>query len=298
MEAYGEAKALLFFRELKNSRKQNRTAVINIDDEFGAVLAKRIEAELPEVRLLRVSEKSSDAELYLSGVFQEPQSTTLTFVYEKKEHTLTTHFLGSFYISNMLLSAGISLACGMSPQRLSAKAPLLKAVPGRLELVTSAYPRIFVDYAHTPDALEKVQGVVLEFLKDESRRNSSIRGRLITVFGCGGDRDKSKRPLMGRSVALLSDVAIVTSDNPRTEDLDRIIEDIIPGINEVRMNKDLEHLAITDRRKAIEFAISKASKNDIVLIAGKGHENYQEINGVKYPFSDADVVREIFDCLK
>jgi UDP-N-acetylmuramoyl-L-alanyl-D-glutamate--2,6-diaminopimelate ligase len=293
MEAYGEAKALLFFRELKESSKEHRAAVINIDDPFGASLAERILRELPEVCLLRVSERSKQAELYLKRVTQAPQSTTFSFVYGDREYTVTTGFIGSFYVTNMLLALGICIAKGSRPELLARKGASLKAVPGRLQLVTENYPRVFVDYAHTPDALEKVQQVLFEFLRDEAQRTSSIRGRLITVFGCGGDRDRSKRPLMGAVVARLSDVAVITSDNPRTEDPGQIIEDIMPGINQVRMQKDLEYHSMVDRRSAIEFALRHARKNDIVLIAGKGHEDYQEIHGVKYPFDDAVVVREI-----
>ncbi len=294
METYGAIKSLLFFRELKESSKKNRTAVINIDDPFGYSLALRIKKELPEVSLVRVSERTKDSELYLKKISQAPQSTTFTFAYTGTDYTLTTKFLGSFYITNMLLAIGISMACGKKPEDILKKAPHLKAVPGRLQLVTEHYPRVFVDYAHTPDALDKVQRVLLEFLEDEAQRTSALRGRLITVFGCGGDRDKTKRPLMGEVVSELSDVAVITSDNPRTEDPELIIEDIMPGINSVRMKKDIEYYSITDRHDAIEFSLKHARKNDIVLIAGKGHEDYQEIHGIKYPFDDVVVVRELF----
>lgn len=298
MEAYGEAKSLLFFRELKKSQKKNRAAVVNIDDSFGFILAEKIKNELPEIRLLRVSEKDKNSELYLKTVNQAAQSTTFSFMYDDKEYSIKSHFLGSFYISNLLLSIGICLAAGSTVEEIVSLGEKLKAVPGRLELVSNTYPRVFVDYAHTPDALEKVQEVLLSFLRDEAERstgdkNSLMRGKLITVFGCGGDRDRTKRPLMGRCVAELSDVAIVTSDNPRTEDPLLIIEDILPGINSVRMNRDVEYSTKVDRREAIEYALKLARKNDIILVAGKGHEDYQEIKGIKHPFDDALIVKEI-----
>ena len=151
-------------------------------------------------------------------------------------------------------------------------------IPGRLESVGGRQTnfRVYVDYAHTPDAIEKTLTTLRE-LKP---------ARIITVFGCGGDRDRDKRPLMGKAVAQLSDVAIVTSDNPRTEDPDEIIAQVV---TEMRSGR---YKVIEDRRAAIRAAIDMAGARDIVLIAGKGHEDYQEINDVRHPFDDRKVARQ------
>jgi UDP-N-acetylmuramoyl-L-alanyl-D-glutamate--2,6-diaminopimelate ligase len=292
MEAYFEAKSLLFFRELLQSKKKNKAAVINIDDPYGERLAKKIKEVMPDIRLLRVSERTKQAELYVKKIIPSSLATTLIFSCNEKEYSMTANLLGSFNVSNLLLSFGIGLALGKSPEYLVAKGPDISSVPGRLELVNESLPRMIVDYAHTPDALEKIQMALLDILNDEARRNGASRGRLITVFGCGGDRDKTKRPLMGKMVARMSDIAIITSDNPRTEDPEVIIEDIIPGLTEVRSERDIEYQAITDRRCAIQAALKIASRSDIILIAGKGHEDYQEIHGVKHPFDDRVVGKE------
>ncbi len=168
----------------------------------------------------------------------------------------------------------------MSPDVIGSGLSSLEGVPGRLERVaTDKRFRVFVDYAHTPDALEKTMETL----------NRLRQGRLIVVFGCGGDRDRTKRPLMGRIASRLADLTIVTSDNPRTEDPLSIIGEIKPGIagNSFKV--------IEDRRLAIAEAIAMAKEKDVVLVAGKGHEDYQIIGKVTYPFSDRQVIEE---CLR
>jgi UDP-N-acetylmuramoyl-L-alanyl-D-glutamate--2,6-diaminopimelate ligase len=156
-------------------------------------------------------------------------------------------------------------------------------VPGRLERISDPKgTHIFVDYAHTPDALKNV----LKALRELDPK------RILTVFGCGGDRDKTKRPIMGREVARLSDLAFVTSDNPRTEDPNQIIQEILPGIEEGGMSRGKDCIVEPDRRKAIESAIGSARPGDVVLIAGKGHEDYQIIGTTKTHFDDREVARE------
>ena len=155
----------------------------------------------------------------------------------------------------------------------------MPAVPGRLERIKDPHGRfIFIDYAHTPDALKSV----LTELKHLTK------GKIITVFGCGGDRDRGKRPKMGFETARLSDICLVTSDNPRTEDPDRIIAEILPGVKK----EGKSYLVEPDRKKAISLALKLAKKGDVVLVAGKGHEDYQIIGTKKYPFSDHEVVRK------
>ncbi|UCF77102.1 MAG: hypothetical protein JSU71_07610 [Betaproteobacteria bacterium] len=168
-----------------------------------------------------------------------------------------------------------------------------KPLPGRMQRVGGgAKPLVVVDYAHTPDALEKV----LRSLRELMLHRSPVTGhpsRLICVFGCGGDRDRGKRPQMGRIAARLADSVVVTSDNPRSEDPHAIIVDILEGAR--RGKREL--CVNADRRNAIAAAIAGAQRGDIVLVAGKGHENYQEIEGVKHPFSDAAVAREALAAL-
>jgi UDP-N-acetylmuramoyl-L-alanyl-D-glutamate--2,6-diaminopimelate ligase len=185
-----------------------------------------------------------------------------------------------------LACAGLALLkLGYSPEEISSTLTHTPPVPGRLEPVIRSNRTVYVDYAHKPDALEKV----LAFLKP------LCKGRLISVIGCGGDRDTGKRPVMGEISRRLADVTVVTSDNPRTEDPHEIIRQVVTGI------KGLENYPLVveaDRRAAIRAAIHMAKPEDIILIAGKGHEPYQEINGVKHPFHDVQVVEEILDGLE
>jgi UDP-N-acetylmuramoyl-L-alanyl-D-glutamate--2,6-diaminopimelate ligase len=189
---------------------------------------------------------------------------------------LVTRQVGRFNLSNVLGVMGCLVAYGVpfaEAVRLVAELP---SVPGRMEKVAD-HPLVVVDYAHTPDALEKVLDTLLPVARERG-------GRLTVVFGAGGDRDPAKRPLMGAAAARLADRVIVTSDNPRSEDPERIIEAIAAG---VRGDAQRE----PDRRRAIEFAVQSAAAQDVVLIAGKGHESYQEIAGRRLPFSDQAVAR-------
>lgn len=293
MEAYGAAKARLFFDELSKSKKQNTKAVINIDDQFGMELAERINKDRPHIEVIRVSEKDRSADLILNSISYSCPTTKLSCTFRGHAFKLETGLLGSFSYSNLLLSCGIAIALGESLENITLNVPKVKSAPGRLESATDSLPRIFVDYAHTPDALEKVQKVLIDILHTESAGEKIRKGRLITVFGCGGDRDKSKRPLMGQAVAEISDVAIPTSDNPRTEKPEAILEDIIPGIVKGAKGRDLEYISIVDRKEALKYALDIALEPDIILIAGKGHEDYQEIDGVKYPFDDKVIAQEL-----
>ena len=180
---------------------------------------------------------------------------------------------------NLLFSVlGISLQLGISLDKAAAALATAKGVRGRVEVVpTPGKPyTILLDYAHTPDGLENVLRSARDFCK----------GRLIAVFGCGGDRDPIKRPIMGRIGVELSDIAVITSDNPRTEVPMDIIEDILMGIPEDKKN----YVVIEDRRKAIQYAMDIGEKNDMIILAGKGHETYQEINGVKHHLDEREEV--------
>ncbi|MBC8021811.1 MAG: UDP-N-acetylmuramoyl-L-alanyl-D-glutamate--2,6-diaminopimelate ligase [Burkholderiales bacterium] len=264
MQAYGEAKARLFEARGISSR------VVNVDDEFGAALAKRFGDAITygtrgKPRLLASRIALSDA-----GVRFHVDS-------EWGGAEVRAGALGAFNVSNLLAVLGTLLAAGLRFDEAVAAVGTLEAVPGRLERVGGGnMPLVVVDYAHTPDALEKAL---------EALRPAVAAGhRLFCVFGCGGDRDPGKRPLMGAAAARLSDHVVVTSDNPRSESPAEIIRQVVAGIPG-------EAEAIEDRQVAIFSAVHHATPGDVVLLAGKGHETYQEIAGVRHPFDDREVAR-------
>ena len=189
--------------------------------------------------------------------------------------------VGRHNVNNVLAAAGAALALGVPGATLRSSIETLAAVPGRLEPVDCGQDfRVLVDYAHTPDALEQVLALLRPL----------TRGRLIVVFGCGGDRDRTKRPLMGAAVARAADRLVVTSDNPRGEDPDAIIAEVLTGLDAAALGRTL---AEPDRRAAIARACGEARGGDIVLIAGKGHETTQTSRGVVIPFDDREVAREV-----
>jgi len=195
-----------------------------------------------------------------------------------------TTLTGKFNVYNLLLVFGIAAELGFEEDEILQAISRLKRVSGRFETFKSDGGIFFiVDYAHTPDALENV----LDSINDIRTKNE----RLITVFGCGGDRDHAKRPEMGNIATKKSTLAIITSDNPRTEDPAAIIKEIEAGVEPQNFSK---YTSIPDRREAIKMAIKFAEPKDIVLVAGKGHENYQEINGVKNHFDDKEVINELW----
>ncbi len=210
------------------------------------------------------------------------EGTRFTLEYRGQKERVKTPLLGRYNVANHLTAAGLCLAAGLDLPTVAAGLSSLKGVPGRLEKVEADGFAVLVDYAHTDDALQNV----LTTLKP------LCNGRLTVVFGCGGDRDKTKRPRMARVTEQLADVIIVTSDNPRTERPDAIIRDIVTGFADPCSEKVTVE---PDRRKAIELALENARPQDIVLLAGKGHETYQIIGDKKYDFSDKDIARQ---CLK
>ena len=194
-------------------------------------------------------------------------------------------FIGKFNVSNLLAVYGAAVMLGKKPEDILLILSTLKSVNGRLEPIHSpeGYTAI-VDYAHTPDALENVLNAIHEVLNGN--------GKVITVCGAGGNRDKGKRPIMAQEAVKQSDKVIITSDNPRFEEPQDIINDMLAGLDQKQMKKVL---SIVDRREAIRTACMLAEKGDVILIAGKGHEDYQEIKGVKHHFDDKEVVKEIFN---
>jgi UDP-N-acetylmuramoyl-L-alanyl-D-glutamate--2,6-diaminopimelate ligase len=264
MEAYGEAKARLF--EMPGLQ----TAVLNLDDRFGAELARRLAGRRHTIgySLREVPAGCVDQALSLDAALQLSSSWG--------NARLVTRQLGEFNLHNVLGVLGCLLARGLDLEEALRLVADLPAVSGRMEQVGER-PLIVVDYAHTPDALEKVLGA----LRPVAGRRG---GRLAVVFGAGGDRDPGKRPLMGAAAARFADRVVITSDNPRSEDPLRIIEAVAAGAG-ARARRE------ADRRRAIETAILEAAPEDVVLVAGKGHESYQEIAGRRLPFSDQAVAR-------
>lgn len=267
MDGYAAAKEILF------RWSGLRAAVLNADDPF---VERYQKALAPDVRCLRYSQVAdSSADVRALSVTPSLRGLSLRVAVAEGEFALEVPLLGRFNVSNILAVVGGLLAAGLPVADIAASLRGALPVPGRMESVIGQHPTIVVDYAHTPDALEKV----LVSLREHAK------GRLICVFGCGGDRDAGKRPQMGEIAARLADQVVVTSDNPRSENAEAIIADICRGVGSPSV------LVEIDRHKAIHHAVHSASIDDIVLVAGKGHEDYQEVAGVRHPFSDMQEVR-------
>lgn len=259
MEAYYQTKATLF------RDHPDVPAVINQDDPYG----KRLIAELEAAGHSRIYPYSPSA---IQAAFS-PEGTEAAFTLGGRSLAFRTALCGRYNLANLLCAATAAHALGVTTDAILCAIAAAKPRWGRLE---AAAPGVFVDYAHTDDALTNVLSTLREL----------TRGRLICVFGCGGDRDKTKRPKMAAAVERIADIILVTSDNPRTEPPEAIISDILTGFS-----PGATPLIEPDRRRAIQRALALRTPEDIVLIAGKGHETYQEIMGVRHPFSDADIVR-------
>jgi UDP-N-acetylmuramoyl-L-alanyl-D-glutamate--2,6-diaminopimelate ligase len=264
MDAYGEAKARLF------AWPTLRAAVVNLDDAFGASLY----ATLSD-RLLRIGVSSRGAEhatLRAEGVRLDASGIAFELVHGDERHPIASKLLGRFNVDNLLSVAGALLALDWPLATIAALLPRLHPVNGRMNRVggDARSPLVVVDYAHTPDALEQAL----------SSLRAHTSGRLVCVFGCGGERDRGKRPQMGEIASRLADWTIITDDNPRGEDGDAIVAEILAGFD--GLHAQIER----DRARAIALAIAQAMPGDVVLIAGKGHEPYQEANGVRRPFDD------------
>ena len=270
MDRYGAAKASLFERD------DVRLRVFNVDDAFGARLASRpafagriactrstaADVAGPFVRAHHIRYHAAGTHFALESSFGSAE--------------IATALLGGFNVDNVLAVLAVLLGSGVPLHRAVAALPALVAPPGRLEVIAAhEAPLVVIDYAHTPDAMEKALQVL--------RRH--CEGRLIAVFGCGGDRDRGKRPLMGAVAARLADEVILTDDNPRSESGDAIIADILAGVGAAAA------LVERDRRAAIRTAISAARRGDLVLVAGKGHESVQIVGNARLPFSDQQVAR-------
>lgn len=276
-ENYAEAKAQLF-RMLNEEIgcKPGKSAVINADDPISAFMLMNADCKK---YTYGVKEK---ADFLAENVEIKASGAEFTLTTSSESVPLRLGITGMFNVYNVLAAIGATVAEGVSFDIIKRALEGFSSVPGRFELVSSGQPfSVIVDYAHTPDGLENILKTAREFAKR----------KIITVFGCGGDRDRTKRPIMGSIAAQYSDVVIATSDNPRSEDPDFILseveEGIVRGISEGKVYKK-----ISDRRQAIKAAINLAQKDDIVIIAGKGHETYQILKDKTVPFDDREVARE------
>jgi UDP-N-acetylmuramoyl-L-alanyl-D-glutamate--2,6-diaminopimelate ligase len=271
MEAYGAAKAKLF------RMPSVEWSIINADDAFGQRLL--LEARSDRSRVLTYG--IDNGQLRARDIQQTLAGTRFQIDTPCGVVDVAVPVLGRFNVHNLLAVFGVLLASGLSVADAAARLAALKPVRGRMQLVNPGQtaPLLVVDYAHTPDALEKALTAL--------RPSVPQGGRLIAVFGCGGDRDPGKRPQMGAIAAKLADHTIVTSDNPRKESPEAIVAQVAAGVGAA------SHDVLVDRREAITRAIASASAKDIILVAGKGHETYQEIAGVRHPFDDAAVALQL-----
>ena len=268
MENYCDAKAQLFARSEK--------CVANRDDAwFGRICAPAKSPVLTTSAQGKADLYATDAQLHADGL-------SFTANYAGQQQKISLPIPGAFTVYNTLTVLGCALQLGISLAEAAEALKTAKGVKGRVEVVpTPGKPyTVLIDYAHTPDGLENVLSSVKGFCK----------GRLIAVFGCGGDRDPIKRPIMGRIGAEIADIAIITSDNPRTEEPMAIIRDILAGLEEKN-----NYQVIENRPQAIRHAMDIAEKNDIIVLAGKGHETYQEINGVKHHLDEREVIQEYLE---
>ena len=269
-ENYRNAKKMFF-----DGLSKNAFAITNADDKNGMIMVQNTKATVKTYSIKRMADfRAKILECHFEGMYLE---------IDGKE--VGVQFIGKFNVSNLLAVYGAAIMLGKKPEEILIAMSTLKSVNGRLEPIQS--PEGFtavVDYAHTPDALENVLNAIHDVLDGKG-------GHVITVCGAGGHRDKGKRPLMAQEAVKQSDTVILTSDSPRDEEPQAIIDDMLAGLDTTQRKKVL---TIVDRKEAIRTAAMMAKKGDVILVAGKGHENYQEINGVKHHFDDHEVIREIF----
>lgn len=275
LQDYFQAKSKLFHEILKNSCKKNKVAIINTDDVFGKKLFDSYNSN-------KISYGLSDQDINCKNIKMDFHKTEFEFHYKKEAISMEIPLIGKHNLYNFMASAGAVLHQDMmSLEDLQKKAQQLPHVPGRLECIEKEGKYFFVDYAHTEDALENV----LQFVKEIGEQKDF---NLITVFGCGGDRDKGKRPNMAKVAEKYSDIIIITSDNPRTEDPQAILNDVQSGFTAIKTV--IEEI---DRKTAIYKAYELAEEGDVIIVAGKGHEDYQEINGERFYFSDQEIIKNL-----
>jgi UDP-N-acetylmuramoyl-L-alanyl-D-glutamate--2,6-diaminopimelate ligase len=278
MDEYFRAKLRLFTGLSSGGAKHRpKRAVLNADDPRSRDIAAATKAPVWTYGIRAESDvRALDVRLSLAG-------TTFTALTPAGRFPVESRLVGEHNVSNVLAAIGVALQEGLAPEQIRAGVASVANVPGRFERVEAGQDfTVVVDYAHTDDALIRLL-TAAQTLKT---------GRIITVFGCGGDRDRGKRPKMGRAAARLSDLVILTSDNPRTEDPQAILKEVEVGVREVLGPEDARYEVIADRAQAIETAVREARTGDTVVIAGKGHEDYQIIGTTKFPFDDRVVARD------
>ena len=269
VENYRDAKKAFF-----DGLGKDAFAITNADDKNGMFMVQNTKADVKTYSIRQMADfRARIVECHFEGMYLEIDG-----------REVGVQFIGKFNVSNLLCVYGAAVMLGKQPDEILVAMSTLKSVNGRLDPIRSpeGYTAV-VDYAHTPDALENVLNAIHEVLDG--------KGKVITVCGAGGNRDKGKRPLMAQEAVKQSDRVIITSDNPRFEEPQDIINDMLAGLNQKQLKKVI---SIADRREAIRTACMMAEKGDVILIAGKGHEDYQEIKGVKHHFDDHEVVRECF----
>lgn len=279
MTDYASAKAKLFDKSVFPTLTH---AIINLDDKYSQIFIDRATAS--NLTVWTYSVQNAQADIFASNITPSLDGVDMTVMTPQGQMVVKSPLLGRFNVANLLASIGAVLAMGVPQEQVQTTIQWLKGARGRMQSVSFKNGLVVVDYAHTPDALEQA----LKSLKPH------CAGHLVAVFGCGGDRDKTKRSLMTQSALKYADKIILTSDNPRSEDPKQILKDMQQGLDcDSHYKIEIE----ADRKRAIELAIKNADKNDIVVIAGKGHETYQEIKGVRYDFDDLVIAKNIIDTL-
>lgn len=278
MDEYFLAKKKLVSEVLNNSLKEKKYFLFNKDDSWSEKFG-----DFPGVEKIGFG-KSPEADIRFEVLEESFSGIRFKLYYRDQEEEMNTSLVGDFNLYNLSAAIGIGLASGKTLRDLKACIESIHGVNGRMEpVVLKSGIHAFVDFSHTPDSLEKS----LSFLKDIKSRGN-LAGEIICVFGAGGDRDKGKRPMMAKAVESFADRAVVCSDNPRTEDPESILDDIMQGFSDDYQSNVNR---IEDRKLAIYHALQSAKPGDVVIVAGKGHESYQEISGKRYEFSDQEVIR-------
>ncbi|MDD3519836.1 MAG: UDP-N-acetylmuramoyl-L-alanyl-D-glutamate--2,6-diaminopimelate ligase [Actinomycetota bacterium] len=277
IENYFNTKKKLFMKEYRDIFKCNN-AIINIDDFYGRILYEQTDLET-----ITYSAKTKDADLYAENIICDTAGIHMNILFKGKGFTdISSPLSGYFNVYNILAATGAAISLGLNVKNIKEGAESDNEICGRFEKISEINDfTVIIDYAHTPDGLANVLKTAKSLLKNNAR--------LISVFGCGGDRDKSKRSKMGKIAGEISDYIFITSDNPRSEEPESIIAMIEEG---VRDTGNINYLKLPDREKAIINALKMAKKNDIVVIAGKGHEDYQEFSGYRIHFSDQEIVKQ------
>lgn len=269
MDAYFEAKMRFMLEDMCE------LAVYNVDDEQVSAGMRRLNRPA-----LRIGIRDS-SDVYANDIEIGERGCSFLMTWHKQfRTTISMKLAGIFNVYNALMAAGICICAGIGPEAIRRGLEDVRAVPGRIELLETGTPyRVILDYAHSPDSLENILKAVRQ----------TTKGRMIALFGCGGNRDRAKRPVMGEIAGELADFCILTSDNPRNEEPMDILASIEEGIRPT----GCDYIVIENRREAIRYALQNAGAGDVIVLAGKGHETYQEINGVKYPFDEKIVVAEL-----